>query len=111
MSLVSHDDCRSTPCRVAGSGCLAAKGRRGAATRLWPRQARAAAGTRRASWRGAAGRGRGDADNDKLHDFTLDEASYEGAHERLVRRQRRRGAQCSVAHTKCHFQMSSFKSE
>lgn len=110
MSLVSHDDCRSTPCRVAGSGCLAAKGRRGAATRLWPRQARAA-GTRWASWRGAAGRGRGDADNDKLHDFTLDEASYEGAHERLVRRQRRRGAQCSVAHTKCHFQMSSFKSE
>jgi hypothetical protein len=41
------------------------------------------------AWRGAAGRGRGDADNDKLHDFTLDEASYEGAHERLVRRQRR----------------------
>ena len=54
-----------------------------------PRQARRAAGTRWASWRGAAGRGRGDADNDKLHDFTLDEASYEGAHERLVRRQRR----------------------
>ena len=94
MSLVSHDDCRSTPCRVAGSGCLAAKGRRGAATRLWPRQARRAAGTRWASWRGAAGRGRGDADNDKLHDFTLDEASYEGAHERLVRRQR--AAWCTV---------------
>ena len=110
MSLVSHDDCRSTPCRVAGSGCLAAEGRRGAATRL----AAACEGGRHSAgelaWRGAAGRGRGDADNDKLHDFTLDEASYEGAHERLVRRQRR-GAQCSVAHTKCHFQMSSFKSE
>ena len=57
---------------------------------MWPRGARCG---------GCSGGGRGDADNDKLHDFTLDVASYEGAHERLVRRQ------CCTVSRKCHLKL------